>query len=79
MLSTRALMNFIGLLVWRIGVSTILKSYSPHAALARRGVYGVVVSGEMTVMLYLDSERDVERVEPAHPDPMIITFCFIMR
>lgn len=72
-------MNFILLLVCLIGVSTILKSYRPHAALARRGVYGVVVSGEMIVMEYLDSSREVERVEPAHPEPTMITFCFILR
>src|ERR1700710_1069153 len=77
-LSTRALINLIPLVVCRIGVSTMLKSYKPHAALASRGVYGVVASGDITVMEYLDSSRDVESVDPAQPEPMIITDCFIL-
>ena len=71
-------MNLIFLLVCLIGVSTMLKSYSPQAALARRGVYGVVVSGDRTVIEYLDSSREVERVEPAQPEPTIMISCFIL-
>ena len=59
-----------------MGVSTIEKSYNPHAALARRGVYGVVVSGETTVTEYLVSSKAVERVAPAQPEPIITTVCF---
>lgn len=69
-------MNLIFFPVRRTGVSTRLKSYNPHAALARRGVYGVVVSGDMMVMEYLLSSRELESVEPAQPDPMIIIDCF---
>jgi hypothetical protein len=71
--STSALTNLIFLFVCLIGVSTRLNSYNPHAALARRGVYGVVVSGEMTVMECLVSSWEVARVEPAQPEPMMIT------
>lgn len=72
MSSTMALMNLIFFPVRLIGVSTRLKSYRPHAALARSGVYGVVVSGDMTVMEYFVSSRVPDRVAPAQPDPMMI-------
>ena len=73
---TMALMNLIFFPVRRIGVSTRLKSYNPHAALARRGVYGVVVSGDMTVIEYLVSSREPERVKPAQPEPITRMDCF---
>lgn len=31
----------------------------------------MVVEGEIIVMLYLDSRREVLRVAPAHPEPII--------
>jgi hypothetical protein len=36
-------------------------------------VYGVVVSGEMSVIEYLFSSNEVERVAPAQPEPTIMT------
>jgi hypothetical protein len=36
-------------------------------------VYGVVVSGEMSVTEYLFSSNEVERVAPAQPEPTIMT------
>jgi hypothetical protein len=33
----------------------------------------VVVSGEITVMVYLVSSREVASVEPAQPEPMMMT------
>ena len=64
--------NLIRLFVCLIGVSTRLNSYNTQATLARSGVYGVVVSGKVTVMEYLVSSSEVARVEPAQPEPMII-------